>query len=694
MRTSNRFRALVEQTRSDRRRVRWLADSQQWQMAEPDQQRLADYLGRTRDIASRSAAETVQGNTIDFQPASFLLIGAQVQRAVGYVEVMAADKACSGTGFLVSPDLFITNQHVIENIAAAEGAQVTFDRQVDARGRPAATTSFRLAPERCAIFSAEDQLDYALVALGPRLAGVASPSDFGFCPLSNRPDKHFVGMNINIIQHPQGAPKMIAVRNNLLTHRTDRTLLYETDTDHGSSGSPVFNDMWEVIALHHFGEPFLERTDDAGQLIPDTVNEGIRISSIYNDLAARLGTLASDARALVETALSYDKVAPGPLADRLLGPPRPTHPSEANLSGTGATGMTQDALRELKLSIPIEIIVRVGSGAAANLAVATASAEPVGKTLVTSAEKLQVDKDYGNRSGYQEDFIPGVAVKLPEPKAELAKQIGTLRADQEGFEKGILNYEHFSLVMNKTKRIAMFTATNIDGETYVAIDRKTGRPTDAQEGETWWIDPRISASFFLDQSFYSNWSIYFDRGHLTRRTDPTWGEPEIAIRANADTYHFTNCSPQHFRFNQSSKFWQGAERYVLEKGVLAKDSKSRLCVLQGPIFSDAIDRWADDVQIPSSFFKIVVWKGHAGPQAVGLVVDQLTLLDEKRTAIGQAGDIVPQVNQWRVAIKTIEQRTGLDFGQAVRDADTIASAAQPAVGEAQIRITSLDDILA
>ena len=62
--------------------------------------------------------------------------------------------------------------------------------------------------------------------------------------LSNRPDKHVLGMNVNIIQHPQGLPKMIAIRNNLLDYRTPRTLLYETDTDHGSSGAPVLSDSW------------------------------------------------------------------------------------------------------------------------------------------------------------------------------------------------------------------------------------------------------------------------------------------------------------------------------------------------------------------------------------------------------------------------------------------------------------------
>src|SRR5204863_2302402 len=113
-------------------------------------------------------------------------------------------------------------------------------------------------------------------------------------------------------------------------------------------------------------------------------------------------------------------------------------------------------------------------------------------------------------------------------------------------------YEHFSVKMNKVKRVAIFTATNIDGRTYLTVDRQTGQVV--SEGETWFLDTRISASYFLDQTFYSGWSHIFDRGHLTRRTDPTWGTPAEAERANADTFHFTNCSPQHFRFNESARF--------------------------------------------------------------------------------------------------------------------------------------------
>jgi endonuclease G len=233
---------------------------------------------------------------------------------------------------------------------------------------------------------------------------------------------------------------------------------------------------------------------------------------------------------------------------------------------------------------------------------------------------------------------------------------------------------------------------HIDGARYLEVDRTTGQ-VNASEGEVWFKDPRISASFFLDQTFYSAWSTYFDRGHLTRRTDPTWGTAEEAERANADTFHFSNCSPQHFRFNQSARFWQGLERYVLENGTLANDVRRRLSVFQGPIFDDKIDLWADDVQIPSSFFKIVVWSKSGVLKAVGLVADQLKLLSEPRRALG-APQALPSVdvNHWRVPVAEIEARTGLNFGADVRNADTIAQGGQPNVGEAKVLIKDFSAI--
>ncbi len=368
------------------------------------------------------------------------------------------------------------------------------------------------------------------------------------------------------------------------------------------------------------------------------------------------------------------------------------------------------ALQTATLTIPLEVTVRVAGGAAtvartttpdagnAVLAPDNTSLQPPPRLSPprpsAGAEALRIDPDYGNRSGYDAAFIPGAELPLPQPDAKLAGDIVPLLPTVAGAagNDGELKYEHFSIKLLKRRRMAAFTATNIDGTHYLAVDRGSGQ-VNAAEGDAWFRDPRVAAGSVLEQDFYSAWSTYFDRGHLTRRSDPSWGTPEEAERANADTFHFTNCSPQHFRFNQSATYWQGLERYVLENGVLAASSKGRLCVFQGPVFNDQVDLWADEVQIPSAFFKIVVWKGKQGLKAVGLLADQSALLSESRHSLGTPRDLPSvDVNHWRVAIPELERMTGLDFGSRVRAADTIADGKQPQVGEARQRITAFEQI--
>jgi len=691
-----RFARVVAESRDARARVRNLVATKRWREAEPDRDRLAEYTARKAAMTTVHGRESIVGGTDDLQAAWFLPEGAKVRRAVAYIEANNGGRWVAGSGFLVSPALLLTNQHVIADENVAHATQITFDREADDTGRQRPVSVFRLDPDRFAIFSKEEELDYALIAVGERISGDATLEDLGLCVLSDRPDKHAIGMNVNIIQHPAGFPKMIAIRNNILDFRTDRTLLYETDTEHGSSGSPVFNDAWELVALHHYGEPFLELHDEHGSQIPTNVNEGVRISAIYRDLEARLANLPASQQDLLRTALAYSKQTPVSSNGKRLSPPHRSSDSAEDmpLSSRGILMTEPSNSQELRVVVPIEVTVRVGvpSGAAAIESVSTQT--PM-KALARGAEKLPIDQDYSNRDGYDPKFIAGIVLPLPTANAKLTKQIAPLRPGEPNADAGELRYEHFSIKMNKAKRIAIFTATNIDGKTYLNVDRGTGQVIgDGAEGETWYKDPRVSASFFLDQSFYLDWSHLFDRGHLTRRMDPNWGTKEEAERGNADTYHFTNCSPQHFRFNESTKFWQGAEQYVLENGALAEESQNRISVFQGPIFDDKVDLWSDDVQIPSSFFKVVVWKGKSGLKSVGLVVDQLALLSEERK-----GGIKPKpvefvnVAQWRVGIQAIEQRTGLDFGLEIQQADTIKDGAQPRVGEAQILIKSFGDLL-
>ncbi len=722
----SKLQAIVEETRAERSRVRRLVSAGQWQSAETDTERSKAYAAKLRAkraVRPASRAEAISGDTVDFQPVNFLVEGARTRRAVGFVEVNTPRSSELGSGFLISPQLLITNQHVIGDANAARAATVTFDREMDEFGRARATTTFQLDPGRCAVFSNEDQLDYALIAIGARISGEANLADLGYCVLSDTPDRHVIGMNVNIVQHPNGWPKTVALRNNTLTFRTPRTLLYETDTQPGSSGSPVFNDGWDVVALHHYGAPFLERSDDAGNPLPQSVNEGVRISAIVKDLRARLTEFTPDARALIEQALSLgldtDRASGG---GRTLSGPR-ARSTPAALTSTSPQSSSSRALNEgvnmssantqqtafrvdndgaVTFTVPLEISVRLADSGASSRSAMLGSAGAAGGTVIVApkqltraSEALKIDENYANRLGYDEKFIDGFTLPLPSLSASLKRAVAPLRGNAADASQGVLKYEHFSLVLHQSRRVAIYSATNIDGASYLAIDRKTGEVRDA-EAEKWFKDPRVSDAFTLNQDFYSAWSTYFDRGHLTRRTDPTWGSAEEAERANADTFHFANCSPQHFRFNQTAKFWQGAERYVLENGVLAVGNGNRITVIQGPIFDDAIDLWADDVQIPSSFFKLIVWKGATGLKSVGLIVDQLALLSESRVALRPPAQLASvNVSQWRVGIKTIEQKTGLDFGATIRNADLISASGQPTVGaESAVLMRDMADLLA
>ncbi|MBB5052775.1 endonuclease G [Afipia massiliensis] len=691
----SRFEATVAASRADRARVRKLVDDKRWREAEPDRARMALYTAkRQRRTLPSGGAEAIVG-TDDLQASWFLPAGSAVRRAVGYVESNNAGIWSVGSGFLISPDLFLTNQHVIADALAAAATQVTFDREAGEDGTMRPTTTFKLDPAKFAIFSRQEEFDFALIALGSKTSGPADVADLGYCALSDSDDKHVLGMNVNIIQHPNGLPKMIAVRNNVLQHRTHRTLLYETDTEHGSSGSPVFNDAWELIALHHFGEPFLERTDEQGRPIPINVNEGVRISAVFRDLSNRLQLLPDEQRALLNAALKLANKNNSHSGGKRLSPPRPSTDSQESLVLRQDAAPMTDKLptNEMKIAIPIEVTIRVPGASTAHIGAPSPS---LPKELTRGAEKIAIDRDYSNRDGYNPNFVKGVVFPLPEPTGKLAKQVAPLRADEEDAAKGELRYQHFSVKLNKSKKMALFTATNIDGKRYLDIDRTTGLVKDGAEGETWYSDPRVSDAFYLGQPFYTAWSNLFDRGHLTRRMDPNWGTAEQAQRANADTYHLTNCSPQHFRFNQGTKFWQGAEKYVLENGAIAEDTENKISVFQGPIFDDKIDLWSDDVQIPSSFFKVIAWKGKSGIKSVGLVVDQLAMLSEQRGSGIKPGPAASvNVSQWRVAITDIESRTGLDFGSDIRDADTIENKDQPVVGEARkaVPVMSSSDLL-
>ena len=101
------FRQLVADTRTQRDRVRRLVAAKRWREAEPNRERLAQYTQRRLARTTPPGAEAIVGATDDMQPAVFLPEGAQIRRAVAYIEVSGPSSSTAGSGFLVSPLLIL-----------------------------------------------------------------------------------------------------------------------------------------------------------------------------------------------------------------------------------------------------------------------------------------------------------------------------------------------------------------------------------------------------------------------------------------------------------------------------------------------------------------------------------------------------------------------------------------------------------
>lgn len=707
--TAKRFEKLVRETQAERERVLKCVARGDWRAAEDNVARRADYQIRelklmADDARSSDAREAQQGDTEDFQSVAFLNEGSDIRRCVAQVDVDTEFSTLEGTGFLISPRLFLTNQHVIMEREYAEATTVTFDYELDRNRNRLVPTVYRLDPATFEYYSPELDLDFALIALGEKVSGPSDVSDFGYVPISNTPNRHQKGMNANIIQHPGGALKKIAVRNNIITNRTDKYLLYKTDTLKGSSGAPVFNDDWDLVAVHHYGAPSGE-IDEDGNVLPREINEGIRISAIFERLEEERESLPEHMQELLDEALSLFEenttALPQVVTRNLSERENKSISTEVEPMGRGTRRARFNEDGTATFVIPLEVSVRMPGalredGSPAQKEDERSDLARSELPQLSSQEGKRLDRNFSNRNGYQSDFITGFDADLSEILNPVKKRIQPLKENQDDHKSGILDYQNFSVVMDSETRFALLTATNIDDAKYKKIDRKTGELK--REGESWYIERRIDRDAFIDQDFYSDWSHIFDRGHLTRRNDPTWGTIKEAKRANADTFHFTNCSPQHWRFNQSKKIWQGIERYILEKGVSDNKSDTRVSVLQGPLFTDGFDEesriFADDVMIPLAFWKLVFWKKGRKKKVVAMIASQEGMLSEERGGkLGEKKNMKIKIEEFRVSVEQLEERTGMDFS-AFREFDTIHLSSAPDVAEASgmQRLRSLSDI--
>jgi endonuclease G len=215
----------------------------------------------------------------------------------------------------------------------------------------------------------------------------------------------------------------------------------------------------------------------------------------------------------------------------------------------------------------------------------------------------------------------------------------------------VLPYHHYSVAMNKERRLAFFTAVNIDG----SLSRRLKR-----EPDRWYLDPRVPAEEQTGEPVYLHNEL--DRGHLVRRLDPAWGDTDARVKiANDDTFHFTNCTPQHKNFNENKATWAGLEDYILDN---ADNLDFKASVFSGPVFADDDDEYRG-VKLPRQFWKVVVMvKKNGQLSATGYLLSQESLikqgLEEEVAAVGDFS--YGAYSTFQVPVTQVEALTGLSFG--------------------------------
>ena len=271
--------------------------------------------------------ERVIGDAEEFLSVMFVKRAVAAARSVGRV-IRSDTGRGMGTGFLVAPGILMTNHHVLRDATEARNASIQFLYELEIDSRETTGHVFRLEPDR--LFHADRDLDMAIVAVAPASLDGAQLDSFGMLPLVSAEGKIRKGQPVNIVQHPLAGRKQIVFRESILSalpEDADHVAHYTGDTQPGSSGSPVFSDRWEVVALHHSGvpdrdgagnyltmngTPWNAATDPEGNSLKWVANEGIRISRIMRHLAGLPAALEAQSRPgadLVRSVLEISRTA-------------------------------------------------------------------------------------------------------------------------------------------------------------------------------------------------------------------------------------------------------------------------------------------------------------------------------------------------------------------------------------------------
>jgi endonuclease G, mitochondrial len=341
----------------------------------------------------------------------------------------------------------------------------------------------------------------------------------------------------------------------------------------------------------------------------------------------------------VTTRIDYDEAGSKEIGCFEIGPD-PEHPApngEISMGGdSGSAWLFVDGNDTTDMMLGLHFAGEVGDEPEHALACYAASVFEKLNISPTPPPELGLEDAVG--IGYAENFL-GSSIALPTAATDEIKSdlvvVGGLT---------VIDYMHFSLSMSRSRRFARWVAWNIDGGSLRRLSRS---------GIKFQKDPKLPSDAQVGDELYKDNPL--DRGHIARRADLLWGSLSEAKKANVDSFFFTNITPQHEAFNQSSANGIWGE---LEDAIFAdvEIEDLRITVMGGPIFSNS-DPVYRGIKLPRQFWKTIYFREVGDPaiKVKGYVLTQADLLN--RIEVLE----LPEFSVYEVPISMIGEMTGLSL---------------------------------
>nr|WP_298101447.1 DNA/RNA non-specific endonuclease [uncultured Shinella sp.] len=607
--------------------------------------------------------------------------------AIGRIELLwGTTIPYGGTGFIVGPNLLMTNRHVAQIFAMGLGERnLRFINGraagIDFRRDDAAGTVFNIL----GIKMVHPYWDMAVLEVEGLPAGITP------LPLAVTDARDLFREEVVVIGYPAfdsrnpedvqadmfgGRFGVKRLQPGLLQGGADtdsfgkivRAATHDCSTTGGNSGSVVANlATGEIVGLHFAGR-YLERNYavPTGALARDqrVVDLGLNFAGKASGGPNDWGDwwTKSDNETVRAAMAAGDGGGLPPVTDKDAQTIPPA-------DGGGGGGVVNSG-GSITFEVPLRITVSLGAAPSQERVTEAVSLEKVSPPAPGGAFLPKSVDDYDDRAGYDENFLSG-GTKLPPvvvPMPEAADETVLAQLKTGGTR---LDYQNFSIKMHAKRRLALFAASNVTEEGKLREPVK-GRNYSRQGlfSERWFPDLRLDDKFQIPDVFYTKDQGAFDKGHVVRRDDVAWGQTfELLLKGNVDSFHVTNCSPQVEGYNRSDS---GERNWGdLENHVLSEAASERLCVFAGPVLADDDRIFSGKgpkgtslrAPVPRRFWKVVVARGIDGLASYGFVLEQD--LSDVLLEFAVADEFVSSMYR----LSEISRLTGVNFHQSILDAD-------------------------